>query len=178
MEDFNISKDTGTLINEQIRVKEVRVIASDGSQLGILSTREAYNIAKEKDLDLVMVSPNAVPPVCRIMDFGRHRYELEKKGKEAKKKQHITDTKELTVSYKIGEHDYQVRVKQIKKFVENGDKVKLSVRLRGREEQHSHLAVELLNKFSKSVEEFAVIERAAKFEGRQVIMILAPKKVG
>ena len=142
LEDFNISKDAGTLINEQIRVKEVRVIDADSSQLGIMSTRDAFNLAKEKDLDLVMVSPTAVPPVCRIMDFGRHKYEQEKKGKEAKKKQHVTDVKELTVSYKIGGHDFEVRVKSMQKFLEHGDKVKMSVRLRGREEQHSHLAID------------------------------------
>ena len=112
-----------------IKVKEVRVIDHDSSQLGIISTREALSIAREKDLDLVMVSPNTVPPVCRIMDFGRHKYEQEKKFKEAKKKQHVTDIKELTVSYKIGEHDFQVRVKRIKEFVEHGDKVKMSVKL-------------------------------------------------
>lgn len=176
MEELTISKDTGTLINEMIKVKEVRVIDSDSSQLGIITTREALSRAKEKDLDLVMVSPTAVPPVCRIMDHGRHRYEQEKKLKEAKKKQHVTDLKELTVSYKIGEHDFQVRVKRIKQFVEHGDKVKISVRLRGRELEHSHLAVNLLGKFAKEVEEFAVVEKPAKMEGKQVLMILAPKK--
>ncbi len=143
-----------------------------------MTSKEAFTLAKEKDLDLVMVSPNANPPVCRIMDFGRHKYEQEKKGKEAKKKQHVTDIKELTVSYKIGEHDFQVRVKRIQKFVEHGDKVKMSVRLRGREEQHSNLAVDLLNKFAKSVEDVAIVERSPKLEGRQVIMILGPKKGG
>jgi translation initiation factor IF-3 len=176
LEELTISKDTGTLINEMIKVKEVRVIDSDSSQLGIITTREALARAKEKDLDLVMVSPTAVPPVCRIMDHGRHRYEQEKKLKEAKKKQHVTDLKELTVSYKIGEHDFQVRVKRIKQFVEHGDKVKISVRLRGRELEHSHLAVNLLGKFAKEVEEFAVVEKPAKMEGKQVLMILAPKK--
>lgn len=159
-----------------IKVKEVRVIDSDSSQLGILSTREALMIAKERDLDLVMVSPTAVPPVCRIMDFGRHKYEQEKKMKEARKKQHVTDIKELTVSYKIGEHDFQVRIKKIKEFVEHGDKVKMSVKLRGREEQHSHLAIDLLNRFAKESEEFAAVERPAIKEGRQVLMILVPKK--
>lgn len=159
-----------------IKVKEVRVIDSDSSQLGIITTREALARAKEKDLDLVMVSPTAVPPVCRIMDHGRHRYEQEKKLKEAKKKQHVTDLKELTVSYKIGEHDFQVRVKRIKQFVEHGDKVKISVRLRGRELEHSHLAVNLLGKFAREVEEVAVVEKPAKMEGKQVLMILAPKK--
>ena len=176
MEELTISKDTSTLINEMIKVKEVRVIDSDSSQLGIITTREALARAKEKDLDLVMVSPTAVPPVCRIMDHGRHRYEQEKKLKEAKKKQHVTDLKELTVSYKIGEHDFQVRVKRIKQFVEHGDKVKISVRLRGRELEHSHLAVNLLGKFAKEVEEVAVVEKPAKMEGKQVLMILAPKK--
>lgn len=176
MEELTISKDTSTLINEMIKVKEVRVIDSDSSQLGIITTREALARAKEKDLDLVMVSPTAVPPVCRIMDHGRHRYEQEKKLKEAKKKQHVTDLKELTVSYKIGEHDFQVRVKRIKQFVEHGDKVKISVRLRGRELEHSHLAVNLLGKFAREVEEVAVVEKPAKMEGKQVLMILAPKK--
>jgi len=178
MEDFSINKEAGTLINDQIRVREVRVIAADSSQLGIMNTKDAYALAKEKDLDLVMVSPTANPPVCRIMDFGRHKDEQEKKGKEAKKKQHVTDIKELTVSYKIGEHDFQVRVKRIQKFVEHGDKVKMSVRLRGREEQHSNLAVDLLNKFAKEVEDVAVVERAPKLEGRQVIMVLGPKRGG
>jgi len=133
-------------------------------------------LAKEKDLDLVMVSPNAVPPVCKIMDFGRHKYELEKKNKEAKKKQHVITIKELTLSYKIAEHDFQVRVKQIQKFIEHGDKVKLTVKLKGREEQYAHLAVNLLNKFAKEVEEIASIEREAKHEGKQVIMIIIQKK--
>lgn len=174
---FNISKDTaGTLVNEQIRARQIRVIGSDGAQLGIMSSNEANDLAKEKDLDLVMVSPNSEPPVCRIMDYGRHKYELEKKGKEAKKKQHVVNTKELTVSYKIGEHDFQVRIKMIQKFVEHGDKVKMTVRLRGREEQHSDLAVDLLSKFAKEVENIAVVESPPKFEGRRVIMILGPKR--
>lgn len=143
-----------------------------------MNTRDAFNLAKENDFDLVMVSPTANPPVCRIMDFGRHKYEQEKKGKEAKKKQHVTDIKELTISYKIGEHDFNVRVKSIQKFIEHGDKVKMSVRLRGREEQHSNMAVDLLNKFATVVEEIALVERAPKLEGRQVIMILGPKKGG
>ena len=177
-EDSDISKEVAALINDQIRVKDVRVIAADSSQLGIMATKDAYALAREKDLDLVMVSPSAVPPVCRIMDYGRHKYEQEKKTKEAKKKQHVTDIKELTLNYKIGEHDFQVRVKSIEKFIDNGDKVKMSVKLRGREEQHSNLAVNLLNRFAKSTEEIALVERAPKMEGRQVIMILGPKKGG
>lgn len=143
-----------------------------------MSSKEAYALAREKDLDLVMVSPTAVPPVCRIMDYGRHKYEQEKKAKEAKKKQHVTDIKELTLNYKIGEHDFQVRVKSIERFIEHGDKVKMSVKLRGREEQHSNLAIDLLNKFAESTKDIAAVERAPKMEGRQVIMILGPKKGG
>ncbi|MFN4153000.1 MAG: translation initiation factor IF-3 [Candidatus Sericytochromatia bacterium] len=173
-----MSKDTGVLVNEQIRVKEIRVIDSDSSQLGIMTSRDALELAREKELDLVMVSPSAVPPVCKIMDFGRHKYEQEKKNKEAKKKQHSSDIKELTVSYKIGEHDFQVRVTRVKQFVEHGDKVKMCVKLRGREEQHSGLGINLLNRFAKEVEEFASVEKIPKLEGRQIIMILAPKKGG
>lgn len=143
-----------------------------------MNTKEALERARTKELDLVMVSPTAVPPVCRIMDFGRHRYEQEKKSKEAKKKQHSSDIKELTVSYKIGEHDFQVRVNRVKQFVEHGDKVKMSVKLRGREEQHSGLGMNLMNRFAQAVEEFASVEKPAKLEGRQIIMILTPKKVG
>lgn len=143
-----------------------------------MNTKEALERARTKELDLVMVSPTAVPPVCRIMDFGRHRYEQEKKSKEAKKKQHSSDIKELTVSYKIGEHDFQVRVNRVKQFVEHGDKVKMSVKLRGREEQHSGLGMNLMNRFALAVEEFASVEKPAKLEGRQIIMILTPKKVG
>lgn len=154
------------------------MISYDGSQLGIVNTNEALKLAKEKDLDLVMVSPNAVPPVCKIMDFGRHKYEQEKKNKEAKKKQHVVSVKELTLSYKIAEHDFQVRVKHIQKFIEHGDKVKLTVKLKGREEQYAYLAINLLNKFAKEVEEIAIMERAPKHEGKQVIMIITPKKGG
>jgi translation initiation factor IF-3 len=173
-----ISKDSNILVNEQIRLKEVRLISYDGTQLGIVNTSEALKLAKEKDLDLVMVSPNAVPPVCKIMDFGRHKYEQEKKNKEAKKKQHVVVVKELTLSYKIAEHDFQVRLKQIQKFIEHGYKVKLTVKLKGREEQYAHLAINLLNKFAKEVENIANIERTPKHEGKQVIMIITPKKGG
>lgn len=164
------------MINGQIRSKEVRVIGADGSQLGIMTSREANDLAREKDLDLVLVAATSSPPVCRIMDFGRHKYELEKKQKEARKKQHIANTKELTVSYKIGEHDFQVRVRRIEKFIGHGDKVKMTVRLRGREEQHSGMAVDLLKRFAESVDEIAAIESGPKAEGRRVIMILVPKK--
>lgn len=168
-------RDT-TLINDRIRAREVRTIGEDGAQLGILQTREAMRIAQEKGLDLVMVAADAVPPVCKIMDYGRHKFENEKKAREAKKKQHVVSIKELTVSYKIGQHDYEVRLRAIQKFIADGDKVKVTVRFRGREMQHTELGAQLLNKFAGDVKEIAVVEREPKQEGRTLFLILAPKK--
>lgn len=175
MEDLIIRRNSAVL-NESFKGhSKLLVVSDDGSQLGTLSPKEALAIADEKGLDLVMVAPNATPPVCKIMDYGRHKYEKEKKQKEAKKKQQIVNLKELTVSYKIGEHDFQVRLNQIKKFIGNGDKVKMNVKLRGRERQHSELAIELLKKFYEEVKEIADFEKKPGFEGRQVLMILVPK---
>lgn len=143
-----------------------------------MSPREALKIAKEKGYDLVVVSPNATPPVCRIMDYGKHKYELEKKQKESKKKQHIVNLKELTVSYKIGEHDYQVKLKSIQRFIKDGDKVKVIVRLRGREEQHAELGIKLLNRFLNDATDISEVEKMPKREGKNVITILHPKKEG
>jgi len=168
-------RDT-TLINERIRAREVRTIGEDGAQLGILPTREALRIAQEKGLDLVMVAADAAPPVCKIMDYGRHKFETEKKAKEARKKQHVVSIKELTVSYKIGQHDYEVRLRAIQKFIAEGDKVKVTVRFRGREMQHMELGAQLLGKFAGDVKDIAVIERDPKAEGRTLFLILAPKK--
>lgn len=168
-------RDT-TLINDRIRAREVRTIGEDGAQLGILQTREAMRIAQEKGLDLVMVAADAVPPVCKIMDYGRHKFENEKKAREAKKKQHIVSIKELTVSYKIGQHDYEVRLRAIQKFIGEGDKVKVTVRFRGREMQHTELGAQLLHKFAGDVKDIAIIERDPKQEGRTLFLILAPKK--
>ena len=123
-----------------------------------------------------MVAAEAVPPVCKIMDYGRHKFEAEKKAREAKKKQHVVNIKELTVSYKIGQHDYDVRLRAIQKFIAEGDKVKVTVRFRGREMQHTELGAQLLNKFATDVKEIAFIERDPKQEGRTLFLILAPKK--
>jgi translation initiation factor IF-3 len=164
------------MVNEQIRAREIRVISDEGEQLGIMGSRNALAMAKEKGLDLVMVSPNAVPPVCRIMDYGRHKYETEKKNREAKKKQHIVMLKEITLSYKIGEHDYQVRKRSIERFLVEGNKVKVTIRLRGREEQHADMAAALLRRFHTDTQELGVMEREPRLEGRHVIMILAPRK--
>ena len=177
VEDKAILKERDTtLINERIRAREVRTIGEDGSQLGILPTREALRIAQDKGLDLVMVAIDASPPVCKIMDYGRHKFETEKKNKEARKKQHVVSIKELTVSYKIGQHDYEVRLRAIQKFIADGDKVKVTVRFRGREMQHTDLGAQLLQKFAQDVKDIAVIERDPKLEGRTLFLMLAPKK--
>lgn len=163
-------------MNDRIRAREVRAIDDNGDQLGILPAREALRIAQEKGLDLVLVAADANPPVAKIMDYGRHKFETEKKLREAKKKQHVVSLKELTLSYKIGEHDYQVRLRSLQKFIKEGDKVKVTIRFRGREVQHNALASELLMRFARDVEDIAVIEREPKMEGRTLFIILAPKK--
>jgi translation initiation factor IF-3 len=165
-----------TKINEQIRFPQIRVIDSDGSQLGVITPREAITIAQEKDLDLVLVSETAKPPVCKIMDYGKYKYERDKKIKEAKKKQHNADIKEVKMRYKIEEHDYNVRVKNAQRFLKSGDKVKATVSFRGREIQHSDLAIDLLKKMAADLDEVAEIQQAPKREGRNMMMMLAPKK--
>lgn len=163
-------------INERIRFPKIRVIDADGSQLGIITPDEALAIAEEKELDLVLVSETASPPVCRIMDYGKYKFEQEKKAREARKKQHTADVKEVKMRYKIEEHDYHVRVKNAQRFLKAGDKVKATVNFRGREIQHANLARELLNRMAKDLEEFAEIQQAPKQEGRNMVMFLSPKK--
>ncbi len=162
-------------VNGEIRVKEVRVVDEEGNQVGILPTREALRLAEEKNLDLVEVAPNAKPPVCRIMDFGKYRYEQSKRERDNKKKQKVTELKEIRISPKIDTHDFEVKARNAKKFLEDGNKVKVTVRFRGREIVHNTLAKDLLDKLAKNVEELAVVERAPKMEGRTMIMILGPK---
>lgn len=171
-----ISQRDSTLINERIHAREVRTIDVDGGQLGILPIREAHRIAQERGCDLVCVAPEAKPPVCKIMDYGRHKFEQEKKLKEARKKQHTVSLKELTVSYKIGEHDYQVRLRSIRKFITEGDKVKVTVRFRGREMQHADLAQNLLLKFANDASDIALVEKEPRQEGRTLFLILSPVK--
>ena len=165
-----------TKTNEQIRFPQIRVIDSDGSQLGVISPREALTIAQEKNLDLVLVSETAKPPVCKIMDYGKYKYERDKKLKEAKKKQHNADVKEVKMRYKIEEHDYNVRVKNAQRFLKSGDKVKATVSFRGREIQHSNLAIDLLNRMAADLDEYAEVQQKPKREGRNMMMMLAPKK--
>lgn len=163
-------------INDRIRFPQIRVIDSDGSQLGILTPEEALRLAEEKELDLVLVSETASPPVCRIMDYGKYKFEQEKKAREAKKKQHTADVKEVKMRYKIDEHDYQVRVNQAQRFLKSGDKVKATITFRGREIQHSNLAEDLLNRMAKDLQEIAELQQAPKKEGRNMMMLLSPKK--
>lgn len=170
----NISKDFS--INEEIREKEVRVISNDGEAIGIISSAEARRIAEEKDLDLVMISPNAKPPVCKIMDYGKFIYEQSKKEKEAKKKQKVINIKEIRVSLTIEEHDIDIKAKNARKFLLDGDKVKITVRFRGREMELSHIGERILDKFATKLEDVCLIEKKPKKEGRNMTMVLGPKK--
>jgi translation initiation factor IF-3 len=162
-------------INEQIRDKSLRVISDDGEQMGIMSAREAMNIAEERGLDLVKISPNAQPPVCKIMDYGKFRFEQSKKQKEAKKNQKVITIKEMRLSTNIDKHDLDVKAKNVSKFLQAGDKVKISLRFRGRQMTHTDLGREVMEQFFEMVQEDAVMERGAKMEGRSMFMILAPK---
>ncbi|MCL6626302.1 MULTISPECIES: translation initiation factor IF-3 [Alicyclobacillus] len=164
------------MVNDGIRAREVRVIDVDGTQLGIMGIREARRIAEEKELDLVAVAPTAKPPVCRIMDYGKFKYEQSKKEKEARRNQKIVTLKEVRMTPNIEEHDFHVKLKNVVKFLKEGDKVKVSVRFRGRQITHSQLGQQLLMKLATSVSEDAIVERMPKLEGRQMIMILAPKQ--
>lgn len=163
-------------INERIRFPNIRVIDTDGGQLGIITPQEALRIAEEKELDLVLVSDKADPPVCRIMDYGKYKFEQEKKAREARKKQHTADVKEVKMRYKIEEHDYQVRVNQAERFLKSGDKVKATITFRGREIQHSDLAEDLLKRMAMDLEELAEVQQSPKREGRNMMMLLSPKK--
>jgi len=163
-------------INDNIRFPKIRLIDTEGGQLGIMNPRDALKLAQEKELDLVLVSDKADPPVCRIMDYGKFKYEQERKAREARKKQHTADVKEVKMRYKIDEHDYQVRVNQAKRFLKSGDKVKATIMFRGREIQHSNLARELLNRMAAELEDQAEVQQAPKQEGRTMMMLLSPKK--
>lgn len=173
-EVFCISKE-GLRINEEIRIKEVRVTSADGEQLGIMATRDALRMAEEQHLDLVEVAPKAKPPVCRIMDFGKYRYEQQKREKEAKKKQKVISIKEVKLRPNIEQHDFDVKLKNALRFVEEGDKVKVTIMFRGRELSHQSLGKEVLDRMADQLKDKVAIEREAKLEGKNMIMILAPK---
>ncbi|MGD8762970.1 MAG: translation initiation factor IF-3 [Desulfobacteraceae bacterium] len=162
-------------MNKNIRAQEVRVIDPEGNQIGIIPTKEALSAAAEYGLDLVEVSPNANPPVCKIMDYGRYRYEQTKKKQEAKKKQTTFQVKEIKIRPKTGEHDLQVKLNHIKKFIGKKDKVKVSCLFRGREITLSQRGMELLDQIAEETDEIAVVEQSPKFDGRTLVMILSPK---
>jgi translation initiation factor IF-3 len=162
-------------VNDAIRAREVRLIGANGEQLGIQPLREALRMAQEQNLDLVNVAPQAKPPVCRIMDYGKYRYEQSKREKEARRNQKIVQLKEVRLSPSIEDHDVQTKLKNVVKFLEQGDKVKLSIRFRGREITHQDLGRRVLVRMAKEVKEISDIERQPKLEGRQMIMILTPK---
>jgi translation initiation factor IF-3 len=163
------------MVNEEIREKEVRVVDVDGKQLGIMPLRQALELAQRKQLDLVNVAPQATPPVCRIMDYGKYKYEAIKQEKEAKKNQRIIDIKEIRLSTTIEEHDIDVKIKNAIKFLKNGDKVKVTVRFRGRQITHPDIAAEILKNFAEQVAEVGIIEKAPQMDGRNMLMILTPK---
>lgn len=166
----------GPRINDQIRGHRVRVIDVDGTQLGILTPEEALEAAAARNLDLVEVSPNAQPPVCRIMDYGKFKYEQSKREREARRNQKVVALKELRMRPKIDDHDFEVKIRNARKFLENGDKVKISVRFRGREIVHQDLAKAKLLHLAEALSDLGSMERVPFMEGRQMIMILAPSK--
>ncbi|MGI6169490.1 MAG: translation initiation factor IF-3 [Christensenellales bacterium] len=164
------------LINDEIRHREVRVIDSNGEQLGVMPVEKAKGLAETAELDLVMISPNAKPPVCKIMDYGKYRFELSKKEKESRKNQKVISIKEIRLSSTIDDHDVQVKAKNCMKFLKAGEKVKVSLRFRGRQISHSELGLKVMQDFYKLVEELCVMDRPPKMEGRSMTMILTPKK--
>ncbi|BAK56251.1 translation initiation factor IF-3 [Candidatus Arthromitus sp. SFB-mouse-Japan] len=174
LEVANIAKDVQ--INGEIKFKELRVIDSDGSQLGIMQARDALRIAEDRELDLVVISPTANPPVSRIMDYGKHVYELSKRQKEARKNQKTINIKEIRVSPSIEEHDINIKANNAKKFLKSGDKVKITVRFRGREADYSYIGEKILDNFVEILKEYGAPDKKAKLEGRNMSLIMSPKK--
>jgi translation initiation factor IF-3 len=168
------SKPQGPRYNERIRAIDVQVIGSEGNNLGILSLNKAIEMAKEEGLDLIEISPNANPPVCKIMDMGKYKYDLQKKANLAKKKQKIVSLKEIKMRPVTETHDYDFKVKNAKKFIAKGDKVKFTIRFKGRELQHSHLGNELMGKIKEDMKDIGKVELHPKFDGKQMIMVIQP----
>ncbi len=171
--DFTIKE---LLINEQINAKEVRLILDDGEQKGIVSFDEALDLAHQKDLDLVQISPNAVPSVCKIMDYGKYRFDLLKKEKDARKKNKTQEIKTIQLSLTIGEHDIAYRIKNAISFLNEGNKVKVNILLKGRQQAYPEQGIEIMNKFAESLKDYAVVEKAPKLEGKFINMVLSQKK--
>ena len=166
------------MINEEIRDKEIRLIGQNGEQLGIMSARQALEMAEEQELDLVKIAPTAKPPVCKIMDYGKYRFEQSKREKEAKKNQHVVEVKEIRMSPGIGDNDFNTKLRAGQKFLKDGDRLKVTVRFRGRQMAHTNLGEELLTRFADGCAEFATVDKNAKLEGRNMAMFLSPKAPG
>ena len=171
---FNIAS-LAHQINEEIRDKEIRLIGEDGVQLGIMSSAEALEIAAERGLDLVKLSPGSVPPVCKIMDYGKYRFEQSKKEKEARRNQRVIEVKEIRMTPGIGANDFNVKLKNAMRFLADGNRIKVSVRFRGREMTHTDIGADLLKKFADECSEVAVMDKNPKLEGRNMTMFLSPK---
>lgn len=167
-------RDTGPRVNDRIRAPEIRLIGADGENVGVVHPRKAMDLADEAGLDLVEISPNANPPVCKIMDYGKYKYEQQKRESEARKKQKIIEVKEVKFRPNTDTHDYDVKMRNVFKFLENGDKVKVTLRFRGREMAHQNLGRELLERVAEDVKEIGKIENMPKMEGRQMVMMIGP----
>lgn len=176
LEVNSISKGRDIQVNHEIKAREVRLIGADGKQLGVMPLKEALRHAQEAQMDLVKIASDARPPVCKVMDFGKFKYEQSKREKEARKNQKIINIKEIRMNPNIDEHDFQVRLKNTLKFLKDGDKVKVSIRFRGRQMAHTKLGEEVLNKMAENIKELGIVERVPKMEGRNMIMILSPKQ--
>ena len=168
------NRPKGPRANHRINSPQVQVINSEGKNLGVLSTKEAIHIAEEEGLDLIEISPNANPPVCKIIDMGKYKYDLQKKANKAKKKQKVLELKEIKLRPGTEIHDYNFKIKNAQKFLTKGNKVKFTVRFKGREMQHHHLGNELLNRIQEDTKQFGKLELSPKFEGRQMIMVIQP----
>ena len=168
------SRPQGPKANERIRALDVQVIGSDGKNIGTLQLNKAIELAKQEGLDLIEISPNAKPPVCKIMDMGKYKYDLQKKANQAKKKQKTVSLKEIKLRPGTEEHDYNFKIKNAKKFITKGDKVKFTVKFKGREMQHTELGKDLMNKIIEETKDVAKVESKPKFEGRQMVMIIQP----
>lgn len=171
-----ISSDKYTRLNQSIKTPEVRLIGVEGENLGIVKIEDALVIAKEADLDLVEVTPNVKPPVCKVMNYGKFRFENNKKAQQAKKKQKQQQVKEIKLRPGTEENDYQTKLKNIKRFLNDGDKAKITIRFRGRELAHKEIGMKQVERIEKDLEEIAEVEQRAKFEGRQIVMVIAPRK--
>lgn len=164
------------MINEQIRDREVRLVGENGEQLGIMSAKDAFKLAKEAELDLVKIAPTAKPPVCKIIDYGKYRYELARKEKEAKKKQKVIEVKEVRMSPNIDDNDLNTKMNAARKFLEKGNKVKVTLRFRGREMAHMSKSKHMLDDFAQTLSDIAVVDKPAKVEGRSIVLFLTAKR--